>query len=487
MPNQFDLTNEYVSSTYGRVVQIVSSSLYDGFGNLVYLNFGANISTREEVIIGATTSSYSYTLAQTPQSGSVALIYYNGILLNQSSYSSTGSIYTLDSNFEVYTDDILTFLYTTSGSGGGSSTSSSYSDYAATASYLLGSISSASYSNYAVTASYANTASYYNGPVTSASYALSASYAPVPETSSYSLFALSASWAPGSNSISSSYSVSSSYSDMAASSSYAISSSWAPFQQSSSFAETANTASYYNGTVISSSHAINSDTSSYIRNAESASYYGGSVASSSYASTSSYSNSSSYAPAQPTSSYSLMALSASWAPPPGATISSSYSNNSSTSDVAISASNAVIASTASYYNGNVESSSYADTSSYSNQSLSSSYSTFVPYIQTIGSRISTEDSYITAGSKGYKHIGFKSSIVKARTITNETGSIDVNIKRNGTLLGNINITSSTGSYDNILSGWTSQLNEDDLIEFYVSGSSTYITDITIFIDIKARQ
>lgn len=414
MPNQFDLTNEYVSSTYGRVVQIVSSSLYDGFGNLLYLNSGSSLYVREETTIVSQTSSFAYSLSQTPQSGSLVNIFYNGILLSQASYSNVGPNYTLSSDLIVYENDILTFLYyanNPSGSGGGSSTSSSHSDYAATASYLLGSISSASYSLYAVSSSMAATASYYNGVVISSSYAESASYAPFPETSSYSLSALSASWAPGSNSISSSYATSSSYSDFAPSSSYAVSSSWAPFQQSSSFAETANTASYYNGTVISSSHSVNADTSSYVRNAESASYYNGSVASS----------------------------------------------------------------------------SYADTSSYSNQSLSSSYSAFVPYIQTIGSRISTEDSYITAGSKGYKHIGFKSSIVKARTITNETGSIDVNIKRNGTLLGNINITNSTGSYDNVLSGWTSQLNEDDLIEFYVSGSSTYITDITIFIDIKARQ
>lgn len=384
MPAQYDLTNEYVSSTYGRLLQIASSSIYDGYGNDVSLFSGSSVYTRESVSIQNATSSYSYQVSQQIQPWSIVLIFYNGILLNTESYSRTNNIFTLDSNFNVFPGDYLDFLFYTNSSGSVSNNNSaSYSNYAATASYLLGSISSASYSLYAVSSSMAATASYYNGVVISSSYAESASYAPFPETSSYSLSALSASWAPGSNSISSSYATSSSYSDFAPSSSYAVSSSWAPFQQSSSFAETSNTASYYNGSVISSS--------------------------------------------------------------------------------------------------------YANTSSYSNQSLSSSYSTFVPYIQTIGSRISTEDSYITAGSKGYKHIGFKSSIVKARTITNETGSIDVNIKRNGTLLGNINITNSTGSYDNVLSGWTSQLNEDDLIEFYVSGSSTYITDITIFIDIKARQ
>jgi hypothetical protein len=54
-------------------------------------------------------------------------------------------------------------------------------------------------------------------------------------------------------------------------------------------------------------------------------------------------------------------------------------------------------------------------------------------------------------------------------------------------LGNIHISNNINLYDNTLVGWTTQLEEDDLIEFYVSGSSVYITDITIFMDIKARK
>lgn len=115
-----------------------------------------------------------------------------------------------------------------------------------------------------------------------------------------------------------------------------------------------------------------------------------------------------------------------------------------------------------------------------------SYALFTPYIVTVGSRIYTDDTFITAGSKGYKHIPHNADIVKTRTIANTNGYIDVNIKRNGTTLGTISLSDQSSSLDTILSGWTTSLNEDDLIEFYVSQSSTYITDISIFIDIQAR-
>lgn len=461
MPNQYDLTNEYVSSTYGRVLQIVSSSLYDGFGNSVFIHSGSSLHIREEVTVTQQTSSYNYSLLQGAQSGSSVEIYYNGQLLNLTSYSNVGPLYTLDSNLEVYAGDVLTFIYyvnNTSGSGGGSSTSSSYSDYAATASYLLGSISSASYSTYAETASYVVSSSYSNN----SDQSISSSYAPAQPTSSYSMMALSASWAPGGgSSISSSYSNNSSTSDNSISSSHSIIS---------------DTASYFNGNIVTSSYSVSSSYSnialsaSYAPTPDTASYSINSL-SSSWAPvqiSSSYSLSSSYAPSQPTSSYAINSLTASYAKTVDVQSTASYSISSSQADYA---------NTASYYNGSVVSSSHSTTSS---------YSAFNPYIVTIGSRISTEDTYITAGSKGYKHIGYPCTIVKARTISGGTGSIDINIKRNGSLLGNINITSNTGSYDTALSGWTTQLNTDDLIEFYVSGSSVYITDVTIFIDIKAR-
>lgn len=123
---------------------------------------------------------------------------------------------------------------------------------------------------------------------------------------------------------------------------------------------------------------------------------------------------------------------------------------------------------------NIVSASYA---------LSASYSPGGSPVQTIGARIQTEDSYITAGSKGYRHINSNSTIIKTRTISTITGSIDINIRRNGTTLGNVSLVNQTGSIDTTLSGWTTTLYRDDLLEFYVSGSSTYITDIILFIDI----
>jgi hypothetical protein len=124
---------------------------------------------------------------------------------------------------------------------------------------------------------------------------------------------------------------------------------------------------------------------------------------------------------------------------------------------------------------NIASSSYA---------VSASYAPGGSSVQTIGARIQTEDAYITAGSKGYRHINSNSTIIKTRTISTITGSINVNIRRNGTTLGNISLVNTTGSIDTVLSGWTTSLLRDDLLEFYVSGSSTYITDIILFIDIQ---
>lgn len=167
----------------------------------------------------------------------------------------------------------------------------------------------------------------------------------------------------------------------------------------------------------------------------------GSTESASYALTSSYASTASY--------YN------------GSILSASYSNTASYVE---------IAQTASYYNGSVITSSYSLTASYSS------------YFRTLGARITTEDSYITSGSKGYSHISHNSRIVKARILSNVEGNIDVNIRRNNILLGNINLTNQSSLIDSTLSGWTTNLNTNDLIEFHVSGSSLYITDVSIFID-----
>lgn len=130
------------------------------------------------------------------------------------------------------------------------------------------------------------------------------------------------------------------------------------------------------------------------------------------------------------------------------------------------------------------SSSYASTSSYFNGIVQTA--SFATNIQTIGLRIKTDDAFIIEGSKGFKHIGYNSNIIKLRSIANIAGNINLNIKRDGNLLGNYQLSNQSSSLDIELTGWTSSLNTNDLIEFYVSQSSTYITDITFFMDLQNR-
>jgi hypothetical protein len=141
----------------------------------------------------------------------------------------------------------------------------------------------------------------------------------------------------------------------------------------------------------------------------------------------------------------------------------------------------------------VNSASFATTASYVLNAISSSfsstasYSDFSPTVYTIGARIYTENLYIENGSKGYRHIGSNGDIVKVITLANTNGNINMEIRRNGTILGTSSLFNQSSSIDSTLSGWTTNLNTDDLIEFYVPSSSIYINDFSIFIDIKTKQ
>jgi hypothetical protein len=184
----YDLTGQKVSFTYGRVVQVVSGSYYDGFGNV--LPIGTSSVVTASTAGFATTGSNIFIGNQTI-SGS--LIVTNGI---------TGSLYGTSS----WANNVISSSYATTASyalnaGGGTTliTGSTYpitsswsnntisASYALTASYAT----TASYALNSLTASYAATASYYNGSVISSSYSLSASYAPTNAnlTASYAILA----------------------------------------------------------------------------------------------------------------------------------------------------------------------------------------------------------------------------------------------------------------------------------------------------------
>lgn len=141
----------------------------------------------------------------------------------------------------------------------------------------------------------------------------------------------------------------------------------------------------------------------------------------------------------------------------------------------------------------VLSSSFASTASYIDPTFISASAAASGFgsgggtvIDTIGFRIYTDDTFITSGLKSYRHIAYDSDIVKTRTIANTNGYIDINVKRNGTTLGTISLSNQSSSLDTTLTGWTTALNTNDLLEFHVSQSSTYITDISIFIDIQSQ-
>lgn len=95
---QYDLTNNKISFTYGRVVQVVSGSYYDGFGNPLNLPGYQSISN-----ITANTSSYNvtfddYTILCDASSGSLDIILptptvsTGGKLFNIKKIDSTGNL-----------------------------------------------------------------------------------------------------------------------------------------------------------------------------------------------------------------------------------------------------------------------------------------------------------------------------------------------------------------------------------------------------------
>ena len=127
----YDLTGEKISFTYGRVVQVVSGSYYDGFGNPLPIGTSS-------VVITGSTSGFATTGSNTfigNQIVSGSVIVTNGITgsLNGTSSYAISASYALTSSY---------------------SNTSSYSDFSVSSSYSLSSSYTLS-SSYAVTASYA--------------------------------------------------------------------------------------------------------------------------------------------------------------------------------------------------------------------------------------------------------------------------------------------------------------------------------------------
>jgi len=154
----------------------------------------------------------------------------------------------------------------------------------------------------------------------------------------------------------------------ATSASYATTSSYVLNTVSSSYA---TTASYWSGSILNSTSASYASTASYVTTAQTASYYGGSVTSASYASTASY------------------VLNA---------ISSSYSSNSTSASYATTSSYVITAQTASYYGGSVTSASYASTASYVLQAVSASFAILAQTANTASYVVTAQTASYWSGS-----------------------------------------------------------------------------------------
>ena len=210
---------------------------YTGTGTGVFVRqSGASITGS---ITAATSASYAINSSQavsasyaTTSSWALTASYFNDIDLTVPSASwasaSISSSYTLSSSYAISASYATTSFqavsssYALSSSYAEMATSASYAAAATSASYATASFQAVS-SSYALSSSYAAIA-------TSASYAtasfqsVSASYAAVVTSASYaeaSFIAVSASYAPGSPTISSSYTVSSSFAVQSTSASYA--------------------------------------------------------------------------------------------------------------------------------------------------------------------------------------------------------------------------------------------------------------------------
>lgn len=117
---EYDLTNNKISFTYGRVVQVVSGSYYDGFGNLLNLPGYQSISN-----ITANTSSYNvtfndYTILCDASSGSMDIILPtpssgSGKLFNIKKIDNTGNMVNVYSTDGSYIDFSLTQSLTSRG------------------------------------------------------------------------------------------------------------------------------------------------------------------------------------------------------------------------------------------------------------------------------------------------------------------------------------------------------------------------------------
>lgn len=109
-----------------------------------------------------------------------------------------------------------------------------------------------------------------------------------------------------------------------------------------------------------------------------------------------------------------------------------------------------------------------------------------PKTTSFGITIDGQGGVISTGSKGYVVIPYDATITGWYIVGDQTGSISIDLLRNGTSIidgGNLPTLSSTQRANAAVSGWTSTaISANDEIQFYVDTATT-VTRVNLIIQI----
>ena len=108
-----------------------------------------------------------------------------------------------------------------------------------------------------------------------------------------------------------------------------------------------------------------------------------------------------------------------------------------------------------------------------------------PAIDTFGVVVDGAGSIVTSGSKGFRYVPYACTITNAVLIGNTTGTAEFDVYRDssynlsGTTIGGISLNNGQTAHG--VSGFTTGLAENDILEFKINGSPESITRLSLFI------
>ena len=95
---------------------------------------------------------------------------------------------------------------------------------------------------------------------------------------------------------------------------------------------------------------------------------------------------------------------------------------------------------------------------------------------------------MTIGSKGFRYIPYACTITNAVLVGNTTGTAEFDVYRDsaynlsGTTIGGLSLNNGQTAHG--VSGFTTGLAENDILEFKINGSPESITRLSLFIEVE---